>query len=127
VSLVDTRELARVPGRSKTDRRDCEGMQRLHSSGLLKRAFRPAEQICPRRGLVRDRANLVAEQGDWWRRMPKSLDPMKMHGPSRNGTEPPEWPSFEPSSRENGRKLAKLRDPRSQQTEEQIAEQLTGP
>ena len=46
VLLVDTRALARVPGRTKTDRRDCQWIQRLHSCGLLQGAFRPPEQIC---------------------------------------------------------------------------------
>src|SRR5687767_6060167 len=31
VMLVDTRQLGRVPGRPKSDRRDCEWIQRLHS------------------------------------------------------------------------------------------------
>jgi transposase len=69
VVLVDTRALARAPGRTKTDRRDCEWIQRLHSCGLLRGAFRPPEQICILRTLVRDKGNLVAEQGDWVRRM----------------------------------------------------------
>ena len=38
VLLVDTRQLARVPGRDKkTDPTDCEWIQRLHSCGLLRR------------------------------------------------------------------------------------------
>ena len=37
VFLVDTRQLARVPGRDKkTDPSDCEWIQRLHSCGLLR-------------------------------------------------------------------------------------------
>ena len=43
VLLVDTRALARVPGRPKTDRRDCQWIQRLHSCGLLPGAFRPPD------------------------------------------------------------------------------------
>ena len=35
VVLVGTRQLARVPGRKKTDRVDCRWIQRLHSCGLL--------------------------------------------------------------------------------------------
>ena len=42
--LVDTRQLARVPGRDKkTDPTDCEWIQRLHSCGLLRGSFRPEE------------------------------------------------------------------------------------
>src|ERR1019366_10644510 len=47
VLLVDTRELARVPGRNKkTDPSDCEWIQRLHSCGLLRGSFRPEEAVC---------------------------------------------------------------------------------
>jgi transposase len=65
VRLVDTRQLARVPGRDKkSDPTDCEWIQRLHSCGLLRGCFRPPEQVCMLRTLVRDKANLVAESGD---------------------------------------------------------------
>src|SRR5205814_3166979 len=56
VLLVDTRQLARVPGRNKkTDPSDCEWIQRLHSCGLLNGSFRPQEQVCMLRTLVRDK------------------------------------------------------------------------
>ena len=51
VLLVNTRELARVPGRKKTDRVDSKWIQRLHSCGLLAGSFRPEEQICMLRTL----------------------------------------------------------------------------
>jgi transposase len=73
VVLVETRQLARVPGRKKSDRMDCKWLQRLHSCGLLLGSFRPDEQVCMLRTLVRDKAILVAETGDWLRRMQKSL------------------------------------------------------
>src|ERR1035438_4836125 len=71
--------LAQVPGRDKkTDPTDCEWIQRLHSCGLLRGSFRPAEAICMLRTLVRDKATLVAESADWMRRMQKSLDQMNV-------------------------------------------------
>jgi hypothetical protein len=78
VALVDTRDLARVPGRKKTDRVDARWIQRLHSCGLLKSSFRPVEQVCMLRTYVRDRSILVAETADWMRRMQKSLDQMNV-------------------------------------------------
>jgi transposase len=78
VILVNTRELSRVPGRKKTDRVDCKWLQRLHSCGLLLGSFRPQEQVCMLRTLIRDKANLVAEAADWLRRMQKSLDQMNV-------------------------------------------------
>ena len=66
VRLVDTGQLAQVPGRDKkTDPSDCQWIPRLHSCGLLRGAFRPEEAVCMLRTLVRDKANLVAESGDW--------------------------------------------------------------
>ena len=79
VLLVDTRQMARVPGRDKkSDPSDCEWIQRLHSCGLLMGSFRPKEDVCMLRTLVRDKGNLVAEAGDWLRRMQKSLDQMNV-------------------------------------------------
>src|SRR5215469_13080529 len=79
VLLVDRRQLARVPGRDKkTDPTDCEWIQRLHACGMLRGSFRPEETVCMLRTLVRDKANLVAESGDWVRRMQKSLDRMNV-------------------------------------------------
>jgi len=78
VLLVNTRELANVPGRQKTDRIDCRWIQRLHSCGLLSGSFRPAEEICMLRTLVRDKGILIAERADWIRRMQKSLDQMNV-------------------------------------------------
>jgi transposase len=45
---------------------------------LLLGSFRPKEAVCRLRTLVRDKGNLVAEAGDWLRRMQKSLDQMKV-------------------------------------------------
>jgi transposase len=130
VVLVDTRALARVPGRTKTDRRDCEWIQRLHSCGLLRGAFRPPEQICMLRTLVRDRGNLVAEQGDWVRRMQKSLEQMnvRVHRAvaELTGATGMALVRAMVKGERDPRQLAKLRDPRCQKNEEEIAEQLTG-
>jgi len=78
VLLVDTRQLARVPGRPKSDRRDCQWSQRLYSCGLLRGAFRPGDDVCQLRTLVRDKARLTDERSDWLRRMQKSLDQMNV-------------------------------------------------
>jgi len=130
VLLVDTRALARVPGRTKTDRRDCEWIQRLHSCGLLQGAFRPPEQICMLRTLVRDKGNLVAEQGDWVRRMQKSLEQMnvRVHRAVADLTGATGMALVRAIVRgeRDPRQLAKLRDPRCHKSEEEIAEQLTG-
>jgi len=45
VFLVNARHLRHVPGR-KTDVKDCQWIQRLHSFGLLSASFRPEDMIC---------------------------------------------------------------------------------
>src|SRR6266849_1116617 len=130
VVLVNTRELARVPGRKKTDRVDCKWIQRLHSCGLLTGSFRPAEQICILRTLVRDKGNLVAEAGDWVRRMQKSLDQMnvRVHRAVSDidGVTGMAIVRAIVAGERDARKLAKLRDPHCRKSEEEIAEQLSG-
>jgi transposase len=131
VLLVDTRQLARVPGRNKkTDPTDCEWIQRLHSCGLLTGSFRPPEQVCMLRTLVRDKANLVAEAGDWVRRMQKSLDQMnvRVHRAvsDLDGVTGLAIVRAIVAGERDARKLAQLRDRRCQKSEEEIAEQLSG-
>lgn len=131
VLLVDTRQLAQVPGRDKkTDPTDCEWIQRLHSCGLLRGSFRPEEETCMLRTLVRDKATLVAESGDWVRRMQKSLDQMnvRVHRAvsDMSGTTGMAIIRAIAEGERDARKLAHLRDPHCRKSEEEIAEQLTG-
>ena len=130
VVLVNTRELANVPGRKKTDGVACKWIQRLHSCGLLRGSFRPKEQICMLRTLVRDKGNLVAERGDWLRRMQKSLDQMNV-GVHRavadiDGVTGMAILRAIVKGERDAAQLAKLRDRRCQKSEAEIAEQLSG-
>jgi transposase len=131
VVLVDTRQLAQVPGRDKkSDPTDCEWIQRLHSCGLLRGSYRPAEEVCKLRTLVRDKGNLVAESGDWVRRMQKSLDQMnvRVHRAvsDLDGVTGMAIVRAIVGGERDSRKLAKLRDPRCRSSEDEIAEQLNG-
>jgi transposase len=131
VLLVDTRQLARVPGRNKkSDPLDCEWIQRLHSCGLLMGSFRPKEAVCMLRTLVRDKGNLVAEACDWLRRMQKSLDQMnvRVHRAVSDidGATGMAILRAIVAGERDARKLAKLRDRRCHKSEEEIAEQLSG-
>jgi transposase len=131
VLLVNTRQLAQVPGRNKkSDPTDCEWIQRLHSCGLLQGSFRPDESVCMLRTLVRDKANLVAERGDWLRRMQKSLDQMnvRLHRAVSDidGVTGMAILRAIVNGERDAHQLAKLRDPRCSQTEQEIAEQLSG-
>ena len=131
VLLVDSRQLARVPGRDKkTDPTDCEWIQRLHSCGLLRGSFRPKEAVCMLRTLVRDKANLVAESGDWLRRMQKSLDQMnvRVHRAVSDidGVTGMAILRAIAGGERDAQKLAKFRNARCSKTEQEIAEQLNG-
>jgi len=131
VLLVDTRQLARVPGRDKkTDPTDCEWIQRLHSCRLLRGSFRPKEAVCMLRTLVRDKANLVAESGDWLRRMQKSLDQMnvRVHRAVSDidGVTGMAILRAIAGGERDAQKLAKFRNARCSKTEQEIAEQLNG-
>ena len=58
VYLVNARQLKNVSGK-KTDILDCQWIQQLHTYGLLQPSFRPPEEICALRALVRQRSRLI--------------------------------------------------------------------
>jgi transposase len=130
VLLVNTRELARVPGRNKTDRLDARWIQKLHACGLLQGSFRPAEAVCQLRTYVRNRGVLVAEAGDWLRRMQKELDQMnvRVHRAVADleGVTGMAILRAIVGGERDPLKLAQLRDKRCRNSEQEIAEQLTG-
>src|SRR4030095_1074438 len=131
ILLLDTRQLARVPGRDKkSDPTDCEWIQRLHSCGLLRGSFRPPEEVCMLRTLVRDKANLVAESGECVRRRQKSLEQMnvRVHRAVSDidGVTGMAILRAIVRGERDARKLAQLRDPHCRKSEKEIAEQLSG-
>jgi transposase len=79
VALVNARHVKNVPGRPKTDRFDCRWLQKLHSYGLFAPSFRPPEDICQLRSLLRHRDNLVHLSAKHIQHMQKALDPMHLH------------------------------------------------
>ena len=78
VYLVNARHVRHVPGR-KTDVKDCQWLQRLHSFGLLSASFRPEDMICRLRSLQRHRLNLVWTAGAEIQHMQKALQQMNLH------------------------------------------------
>jgi transposase len=67
-----------IKGRPKTDRRDCQWIQRLHKHGLLPAVFQPDEATQALRDYVRQRANLVRLSGQHVQRMQKALGLMNL-------------------------------------------------
>src|ERR1700730_13261698 len=77
VYLVNAKHVKNVPGR-RTDVSDCQWLQYLHSVGLLRAAFRPAQDVCAVRSLLRHRASLVDMATCHVQHMQKALDQMNL-------------------------------------------------
>jgi transposase len=77
VYLVNAKHVRNVPGR-KTDVSDCQWLQYLHSVGLLRASFRPAQEICAIRSLWRHRDALVEMASSHVQHMQKALDQMNL-------------------------------------------------
>jgi transposase len=129
VILVNARQIHNVPGR-KTDMIDCQWLQLLHSCGLLRGSFRPSDDICRLRALLRERNTMVDQRSDWVRRMQKSLDQMNVcvhHAVSDiTGVTGMSIIRAIVNGERDPQVLAGLRDRRCRKTKAQIAEELTG-
>jgi transposase len=80
VYLVDARQAKNLPGR-KTDVKDCQWLQELHSQGMLARAFRPTDAIGVLRSYGRHRKGLVERAAVQIQLMHKSLEQMNLQLP----------------------------------------------
>jgi len=69
---VNARHVKNVPGR-KSDVLDCEWLRELHSVGLLRGSFRPADGVVALRAYLRHRDTLVQSAATHVRRMQKAL------------------------------------------------------
>lgn len=77
VVLVNARFFKSVPGR-KTDVQDCQWIQQLHSYGLLRGSFRPANEIVELRSYVRQRSRLFELATTQSQLMHKALTQMNL-------------------------------------------------
>lgn len=78
VNLINARHIKNVPCRRKTDRVDCQWIRRLHACGLLTSSFRPEQDICKIRTLMRHRDNLIRMKVRHTHHMLKSLEQMNL-------------------------------------------------
>lgn len=78
VLLVDPRQTKAVKGRPKTDRLDCQWIQRLHACGLLAGSFRPGDAIVVLRGYLRQRQTLIRYAGSHVQHLQKALEQMNV-------------------------------------------------
>src|ERR1700676_5046688 len=76
--LVNARHMKNVPGR-RTDWHECQWLQYLHTAGLLRPAFRPDQDVCGVRTLLRHRNELVRMAVQHVQHMQKALTQMNVH------------------------------------------------
>ena len=74
---VNARPMKNVPGR-RTDWHECQWLQLLHAVGLLRAAFRPGQDVCAVRTILRHRNELVAAASQQVQHMHKALTQMNL-------------------------------------------------
>ena len=129
VLLVNARHVKNVSGR-KSDVLDCQWLQQLMSFGLLRGAFRPAEQVCVLRSLSRQRTMLLRSQGRFVQHMQKALTQMNIQLANVISDVAGETGQrilrAIVAGERDGRALAQLRNARIRASEDEIAKSLQG-
>ena len=127
--LVDARHMKNVPGR-RTDWQECQWLQYLHSVGLLRSAFRPGDEVCGVRALMRHRSNLMAMAVQHVQHMQKALTQMniQIHHVISDLTGLTGMAIVDAivDGQRDASELAKLRDPRIKASTETIRKSLVG-
>jgi len=78
VFLIEPSQTSHCGARPKTDRLDCQWLQRLHTHGLLRPSFRPPEAVLALRGYWRQRQMLVRDASHHVQHMRKALVQMNV-------------------------------------------------
>jgi transposase len=129
VQVVNARHVQNVPGR-KTDEKDCQWLQRLHTYGLLNGSFRPDAEMCALRAYLRHRASLLEHRAAHIQHMQKALLQMNVQltqvlSDITGETGLAILRQIVAGVRDPVA-LAQLRDPRCRHPEDEIAKALTG-
>src|SRR5438445_152462 len=129
VYLVNARHVKNVPGR-RTDVSDCQWLQFLHSVGLLRASYRPEQEVCAVRSLLRHRESLVQMAATHVNHMQKALDQMnlQLHHVISDITGQTGLAIVDAilAGKRDPFELAKLRNERIKASEEVIAKSLVG-
>lgn len=129
VCLVNARHVKNVPGR-RTDVSDCQWLQFLHSVGLLRASYRPEQEVCAVRSLLRHRESLVQMAATHVNHIQKALDQMnlQLHHVISDITGQTGLAIVDAilAGERNPFVLAKLRNDRIKASEEVIAKSLVG-
>jgi len=127
--LFDGRQTRRVSGR-KSDVLDCQWSQKLHSYGLLTRAFRPDKEIASLRSYWRQREGIVDSSARQIHLMHKALEQMnvQLHKAVSDVTGVTGMRILRAivAGERDVQTLARLRDRRVKATEEEVAQALEG-
>jgi transposase len=130
VSLIEPGQLSRCGARPKTDVLDAQWIQRLHSYGLLRASFRPPDSVLALRSYWRQRQMQVRYAASHVQHMQKALEQMnvKLAEVVTDITGLTGMSIIEAilEGERDPIKLAKLRDERCKQSEDQIALALQG-
>jgi transposase len=130
VCLTNARHLKNVSGRPKTDRLDCQWIQRLHSYGFLKASFRPTDAVCQIRSIQRHREALIQEASRHVQHMQKAFHQMNVLLPKvvKDITGVTGMAIIQKilDGERNPVKLATLRNPHCKSSEDEIAKALKG-
>jgi len=129
VKLVNAHHVKTVPGR-KTDVKDCQWLQQLHTYGLLSGSFRPDDQVCVLRSYIRQRDSLIKTASTHVQRIQKALIQMnlQLHKviSDLTGLTGRKIIKAIVDGEHDPQVLAALKDPRIKSSTAEIAKALTG-
>jgi transposase len=129
VYLVNARETKNLPGR-KSDVQESQWLMKLHTYGLLRNSFRPAQEIRTMRTYWRQRNDLVRSACRHIQRIQKTLTQMNIQLANvlsdLSGMTGQAIIKAIVGGERDPHELAAYRDPRVKASEEQIAQSLEG-
>jgi transposase len=129
VTLTNAHHVKAVPGR-KTDVKDCEWLQKLHSCGLMRGSFRPSGDQLILRGYTRHRTNIVRSRSTQIQLMQKAMTQMNIQLRQAvsdiDGDTGMRIMRSIVAGERNAVTLAELRDPRCRKSKKEIARALDG-
>jgi len=129
VYLVNARHTKNMPGR-KSDVQECQWLLKLHTYGLLNNSFQPPAEIRMLRTYWRQRAVHVQEAATCIQRMQKTLTQMNVQLANvisdLSGLTGQTIVRAIVAGEREPKRLAALRDPRVQASQEEIVESLQG-
>lgn len=130
VLLAKPSSLKSVNDRQKTDMMDCQWIQLLHTFGLLRPSFRPTQLVATFRAYARQRRMLIEHASTSIEHMKKALVQMNVRIDRAvsdvTGVTGMAIIRAILSGHRDPVELAKLRDPRCSNSEEEIAQALLG-